>query len=74
MIPHDFSPRFSTSTGMFLIQQPAITTDMKTQEEMVETPCHLFFYPDDQLDKHDVSMTPYFIERDTDPISQNAVI
>jgi len=58
MIPHDFSPRFSTSTGMFLTQQPAITTDMKPQEEMVETSCHLSFHPDDQLDKHDLSMTP----------------
>ena len=46
MIPPEFSPRLSTSTGMFPIQQSTIATDMKTQEEMVETPCHLLFCPD----------------------------
>ena len=46
MILHEFSPRLSTSTGMFLIQQPTIATDMKIQEEVVETTSHLFFCPD----------------------------
>jgi len=40
-------PRFSTSTSMFPIQWSTIVTDMQTQEEVVEAPCHLFFHPDD---------------------------
>jgi len=47
MIPHDFSPRSSTSTGIILIQQLTIAADMRTQEKVVETACHLFFHPDD---------------------------
>jgi len=30
---------------------------METQEEVVRTACDLFFCPDKQLDRHDVSAT-----------------
>jgi len=41
---------------MFPIQWPTIATDMKSQEEVVKTACYLFFYLDNQLDIHDVSV------------------
>ena len=58
IVNNDSTYRFSISTSMFPIRW--LTIDhwhMETQEEVVRTTFHLFFCPDKQLDRHDVSTT-----------------
>ena len=44
MIPHISSLLGSVSPQAHFLQLPTIATDMSSQEEVVETSCHLFFY------------------------------
>ena len=45
MIPHIYFLLGSVSPQARFLQLPTIATDMESQEEVVETSCHLFFYP-----------------------------